>query len=376
MRRADNTRWEIPVCIRASNLQSPACFLLSQRRQAFTLPATGCASWIALNAESRGYFRAGYPPPVLSGLVPRLADVLTPSERLSIAGDAWALVRAGRHRVSDYLDLARAYGSEHVSGVLAEVTDVFSFIQDYLAAGPTRDRFRQWVLTLLKPQLSRVSVPPPPGETEANLSLRAILIDAGGGIARDPAIIVSARAALDRALAGNGSLEPTTADAILAVAARQGDARLFEALMQTALSAASPDERERYLFALGRFEDPAIVDRGLRFALSPDLRAQDTAQYLARFLENPAARTRAWAFVKEHWKEIEPKISVSFGTVRLVAALRSFCTRQERDDIMLFFNKQRLGPAAQTFDQTIEHIRNCISIRESQTEVLEKYLNN
>jgi aminopeptidase N len=374
MRRSDSTRWEIPVCLKASNLEKPFCVLLSQRRQALMLPNPGCASWIALNAAARGYFRTGHPPAMLSALAPRVADELTPPERLAVVGDAWDLVRAGRHTVRDYLEFARAYGSERVSGVLAEVTEGLRFVHDYLTTGPTRDRFRQWVLALLKPHLARVSEPPPGGETEASLSLRAVLIEAGGGIARDPAIIAGARAALDRALAGGAALEPTTADAIVAVAARDGDARLFEALKQAALKAASPDERERYLFALGRFEDPAIVERGLQYALSPDVRAQDTAQYLARFLENPAAHTRAWEFVRQHWTDIEPKIAVSFGTVRLVGALDSFCTRQERDDILRFFDKQRIGPAAPAFEQTIERIRNCITIRETQTKVLDEYL--
>src|SRR5947207_2434383 len=83
--------------------------------------------------------------------------------------------------------------------------------------------------------------------------------------------------------------EPTLADAIAAVAAEHGDAKLFEALAAAADRAAAPEEHYRYLYALGRFRDPALVDRGLQRLLTSDVRAQDAALYVAQFLTNPAA---------------------------------------------------------------------------------------
>ena len=64
------------------------------------------------NAGAQGYYRTAYSPEALRALAPRVQDVLTAPERLSLVGDEWALVRAGRHGVGDYLTLAAGFGNE------------------------------------------------------------------------------------------------------------------------------------------------------------------------------------------------------------------------------------------------------------------------
>src|SRR5205823_5411733 len=106
------------------------------------------------------------------------------------------------------------------------------------------------------------------------------------------------------------------------------------------------------------FRDPALIERGLRRALSSEIRNQDASLYLARFLSNPAARLRAWSFVKEHWAALEPKVTIFGGDTSLVRALGSFCDAASRDDIKAFFAVHPLPAAARTLDQTIERINN------------------
>ena len=63
----------------------------------------------------------------------------------------------------------------------------------------------------------------------------------------------------------------------------------------------APDEHYRYLYALARFRDPALIDRALDYALTSKLRSQDTSGFLSRFLAQESARPRTWAFLKQHW---------------------------------------------------------------------------
>ena len=129
-----------------------------------------------------------------------------------------------------------------------------------------------------------------------------MLIGALGTIGKDPDVVAKSRAALDRALAGGAPLEPTVAGAIVKAAATHGDAALFDALVAAADARPRPEEQYRYLYALGDFRDPALVDRGLQRSLSPQLRSQDTALYLAQFLgQSGGARPRAWAFITANW---------------------------------------------------------------------------
>jgi aminopeptidase N/puromycin-sensitive aminopeptidase len=121
------------------------------------------------------------------------------------------------------------------------------------------------------------------------------------------------------------------------------------------------------------FEDAGLSQRALEYALSPDLRRQDVALYIARFLSNPAVNARAWSFVKEHWTDLQPKLA-AFGAPRIVEALGSFCTPDARDDVKSFFASHTLGAATRTLDQTIERMNNCIAIREKQAPILAQWL--
>jgi aminopeptidase N/puromycin-sensitive aminopeptidase len=201
-----------------------------------------------------------------------------------------------------------------------------------------------------------------------------VVIRALGGYANDPEVIQSARQTLDRSLVGGPALDPTLASAILAVAARHGDAALFDALAAAAKRATSPEDHYRYLYALADFTDPALVERALQRALSPDMRNQDTAIYLAQFLGNPDVNGRAWAFVKQHWTALEPKITIFGGDTNLVSALGSFCDAAARDDIGRFFAAHKLPGAARTLKQTTERINNCIELRRAQAAPLKEWL--
>jgi aminopeptidase N/puromycin-sensitive aminopeptidase len=195
-----------------------------------------------------------------------------------------------------------------------------------------------------------------------------------GGPAHDLNIGATAQATLERVLLGDAQLDPTAADAIVHVAARHGDAGLWDRFLAASNAATSPSEKYRYLYALPAFESPALIDRGLNFALTPDLRSQDTPNFLSRFLLNPAARDRAWAFIKEHWPALEPKVTISLGDVYFARNLGVFCDAKSRDDVTRFFREHKLPAASRTLDQSIERINNCIAMKEKQTAPLTEWL--
>jgi aminopeptidase N len=164
------------------------------------------------------------------------------------------------------------------------------------------------------------------------------------------------------------------AGAVIKTAAMHGDAALFEALSGAAERAPDPNERYRYLYALSEFRDPALVERGLKLSLSPQLRSQDTAIYLAGFFANPDAREPALAFLDENWKALAPKVAIFGGDTVLIGSMANFCDARSRDRITAFFAAHQLPAAARTLDQTLEQIGNCIALREKQTPAVETWL--
>ena len=86
------------------------------------------------------------------------------------------------------------------------------------------------------------------------------------------------------------------------------------------------------------FQDPALIDRGLRRTLTSEIRNSGCrVLYLSRFLFNATARPRAWTFITENWTAIEPKVKIFGGDTNLTAALGGFCDASSRDQIQAFF---------------------------------------
>ncbi len=366
-------RWQIPICVKAPGGAAPSCEVMTDESRTLTL-AGACAPWVFANAGGHGYYRTAYPPDMLRAMAPHVEADLTAPERLSLLDDEWALVRAGRHTAGDYLTLASGYGRERSAGVMQEVAHRLSVIHDDLVTAAVEPTFEAFVRSLLRPLFDEVGFSGAAGDSDDRKSLRAVLIGALGTDGNDPDVIAKARAALDRSLSGGAPLEPTIAGAIVTAASSHGDARLFDALAAAADKAVSPEEQYRYLFALANFQDGALIQRGLERSLSPQLRSQDTALYLARFFANPHAQGVAWAFVKEHWTALEPKVAISGGDVNLVRSLGARCDAQARDDISTFFAAHPLPGAARTLTQTIEQIGNCLALKQRQTPAVTAWL--
>jgi aminopeptidase N len=365
-------RWQIPVCVKTGG-SAGGCDVIADSTQ--TLPlGNSCVPWAFANAGAQGYYRTEYSPDTLRSLTPRIEEVLTPSERLSLSGDEWALVNAGRHSAADYLTLSRGYAREHTNGVLNNVTDHLEYIKEYLTTPATRAAFQGFVQTLFSPLFQEIGFTSTAVDSDERRALRATLIAALGALGDDPQVVSSARAAADRALSGGPALDPTLARSIVEVAATHGDAQLFDALLAASERATSPDERYRYLYALSEFHDPALIDRALALSVTPRLRSQDTASFLARFLWAEAARPRAWTFIKAHWNELASKVTIFGGDTTVVSALGSFCDAAVRDDISAFFAQHPLPSAARGLTRTLERINTCIALRSAQTGSVTAFL--
>jgi hypothetical protein len=247
-------------------------------------------------------------------------------------------------------------------------------MRTYLVSEEGAPAFERFARGLLRPLFDEVGLSASASDGDERRALRGTVIAALGTVGNDPDVVAKARAALDRALADGPALDATAAGAITRTAAAHGNAALFDALRAAAERSTSPEDQYRYLYALGDFKEPPLIERGLQYALSPQLRSQDTALYLARFLANPTARARAWEFVKDHWGTLESKITIALGDVNLAHALAGFCDAGSRADIAAFFREHPLPGATRTLDQTFEQIDTCIAVRTAQTPALAAWL--
>jgi aminopeptidase N len=361
-RGGNDLLWLIPVCIKTGDSR-PFCQLLGDRQQ--VVPTVGCSAWVFTNAGAVGYYRTEYDPADLRKLSGALTTGLTTAERVSLLSDQAALGRAGRANIGDFLDLVGTLSSDAEASVVESYQGTLKSIDDYLLTAADRTVYHGWIRSTFRPLMAKLGWSPVPGENADTRVLRADLIEILGKIGEDPDVISEATRRAKQYLQDPGAVDASLARSVLEVAARNGDANLFDQYTAALASMKSPEPFYNIARAFREFRDPPLIERMLQVAISPSIRNQDAPHWIAAVLANPADQNIAWPWIKAHWTEVENKTTpASIGEV--LGATRSFCDAASRNDVQQFFTEHKVASAERTLQVSLERIDACISYREHQ----------
>ncbi len=364
--------WQIPVCIKSGAPGSSAkCELITQKQQSFTLP--GCAPWDYVNASALGYYRSGYDSEAIRSISKDMEKSLTPGERIMLLADAVASVTVNREPIGDYLNLAEGLKSDRNDAVLGQLLPQLTFIGERLTNDADRDAYSLWVRQLLTPIAQEIGWTPKPGEPEAMNSLRANLLFLLADTGKDPDSQALAKKLASQSLADPNSVNHEMATAALAASASMGDEALYDKIMADLKNAKTPELYFRDVFILGRFRDPKLIERTLQFAISPEVRSQDSPYLISSIMQRPPAEKLAWSFVQEHWSNIE-KLGGPYAAAALVQGTGSFCDAGMRDEVKAFFDSHPAPGAARSVKQVMERMNYCIEMRTQQQAPLASWL--
>jgi aminopeptidase N len=366
--------WQVPVCMRTSQANGgEKCELLTKKEDSFTLP--GCPSWVLANAGGNGYYRSGYRPAAVRALARDAETALTPLERIILLTDTWAAVRVGHQPVGDYLILAEGLQSDRTDAVLGLLFNQLTFIGKYLVNENDSETYQAWVRSLLAPIAKEVGWEPKPGESDNQKDLRANLLQVLGSTGRDPETMAEAHKLTERALENPASVESGLAGAAFGLAAEKGDSAFYDKLMVEMKNAKTPEQYYLYFFTLSSFSNPQLLQRTLNYAISPDVRSQDSLGLLGAVMVNSAGQKLAWDFVRSHWTEVE-KAGGPFASAQVVTSAGSFCDTRLRDEVKDFFSAHKVAAAERSFGQSMERINNCVDLKSQQSSQLASWLEN
>ena len=368
--RAASVPWTIPVCVKTPG-HSALC------QQVAAAPATiavdSCPAWAMANAGGLGYYRVVHSPEIIRALARDVA-ALAPTERISLLMDEWALVRSGRHDVSTFLDLAQGSQDERTPDVLDMLLGTLARIDAVLTTDATRQPYRSWIRSLLKPAMQDVGLTGKSDDTEEVRSLRASLFSAQGETARDPEAIEAARRMVQSELDSPGSVDPTLLNVAVGIATNGGDAALYDRYLARSKQSVDPEDHYRFLYALAGFSDPALVRRTMDLIIGPEVRSQDTAVFLAQLLNNSEARSLTWELLRARWDELQKKTGQVFGSPLLIGSLGGFCDTRTGSEIEQFFATHKVPEAERTLQQALERISMCAELAAAQSPRLAEWL--
>jgi aminopeptidase N len=367
LEKGSDELWMVPVCLKNPG-GAPRCELLSQRQK--TIQVDGCQPVFA-NAGAQGYYRSAYDPEAVRAMA-RNVNAFTPAERIVLVGDEWALVRAGRYRIGDYLNLAQAFQSDRTAPLWQQISGQLDFIGDYLVSDTSQDGYRAWVRGLLKPLAADLGWEPAPNEPEDVKALRPAIFNTLGTIGADPQVLSHARQLAQQYMKDDTAIDPSMANVVVNLAAFNGDASLYEQFVAQTGETRNPQKYYLFFYALASFRDPSLLKRTLEMTLAPGFRTQDMF-VIGAVLDNPFGRRIGWDFLRAHWGDIAKRVPAT--TLPYFVQMTSpFCDAGSRDQAQQFFTEHKVPGADRPLRQTLERINNCIELKSLQSENLSAWL--
>jgi puromycin-sensitive aminopeptidase len=369
---SSDTLWPVPVTLRASikGKVSEKKFLLSGKEH--TEYVGEDFDWVVVNAGGSGFYRVVYDAPMAAKLTAKVMENLSAIERFNLVNDAWACVRAGILPTPDYVEMVKLFGAEEDPNVWAIITSSLGHLHS-LVKDEHRTALQKVVADLVRPTVTKLGYSPVQGESVQTRQLRGSLIGTLGTIGEDAEVQKKAAELFAQWKADKSSVDSNIVPALVSILAHKGDKARYDEFFQLSKDAQSPQEVQRFLFALARFRDSALLDGTIKKCLTDDVRTQDAPYLYANVLGNEVAAQAAWKFMKDNWAAMVARYPEN-GVVRMCGSVSGLDTAELEADVKAFFAANPVKSGEMATAQALEQLRINVLMRERETAKLKAHL--
>ena len=362
--------WQVPVQLRVHGRGTVDERVLLTDREA-RLRVGEAADTVVANAGGHGFYRVRYAPDLLEALLQRL-DLLAPIERFNLVNDAWATAVAGLMPLTAYLDLTARFRQERDRNVWSVIT-ASVYAVNRIIAPADRPRLEALARDRVTPAFTALGWTPRPGEDELTRQLRGDLARALGVLGAEPAVQERAAEIYAASLKQPGSVDPNLLPAVIAILAHAGDAARYEEFLAAFRSARTPQDEQRYLYALAGFRDPTLLRQTLDRTVNGEIRTQDAPFVVRSMLMSVYARDLTWDFVKQQWDTMD-RLYPKHAMRRLAEGVTGLATRELEADVHAFFAARKPQFGGKVLAQYLEQLRVAVTLRERESSALTAYL--
>jgi puromycin-sensitive aminopeptidase len=194
-----------------------------------------------------------------------------------------------------------------------------------------------------------------------------------GVLGDDHEVQAEARDLYARYRADERAIDPNVLPAVIATLARAGGETEYAEFRDRFRHARSPQEEQRYLYALAAFRQPELITRTLQHTVDGEIRSQDAPFVVRAMLSSVWARGLAWEFVKGHWETMRRLYPPS--AFRRVFDGVSVLVRPEWEaEVRAFFPAHGIELGGKILDQYLEQLRVAVRFREREAARIAAYL--
>ena len=361
-------KFHVPVFLRAGTKQGMVnkTVLLTDQELRIELPED--FDWVVVNAGGHGFYRVRYSSELMTAVKRELQSNLLAVERFNLANDTWATTLAGLTSLTDYLDLIDLLRDETDLNVWSMV--IISSHHLHRILDDVQERlFQERIRAVFNPALQRLTWSPKEGETELERQLRGDLINALGTVAEDKACQQRARELYAQYEKDPTAVERNLVPALVSIVAHTGTGADYDKFYSRFKNAQTPQEETRYLFALGAFRQPDLIDRTLQMTISGEVRTQNAPYLMRGILLNKNARAKAWSFMKQHWNEMLNKYPDN-SIPRMCEGIIGLVTPELEADVREFFSRHPVKQGAKQLEQHLERLHIAVACRQRWKDLL------
>ncbi|KAF5273236.1 hypothetical protein FQA39_LY07567 [Lamprigera yunnana] len=369
--------WLIPISVSVSEDPSKEVVttVLNTKEMEIFVNHPDPNGWVKVNPGAIGFYRTQYPPEMLDRLIPAVHNKsLPPLDRLGLLDDLYAMVQTGHTSTVEVLKLLRAYEDETDYTVWSSITNILAKLEVLMSHTEYEELFKKFERNLFSKVSERLGWDQLPGEKHLDTLLRGLVLGRLAWLDHDNTV----KEATVRFAKHTGSgpyLQADLRSACYRAVLRAGDKNVFNAMLKLYRSADLHEEKDRISRALGATKDEALLGQVLDFAMSEEVRSQDTVFVIMSVSVSRAGRELAWQFFKDHWKELIDRYRGGFLLTRLVKfTTENFASEEMAIEVENFFNDHKSPGTERTVQQAVETVRLNASWLARDTEAIANYL--
>lgn len=356
----EQPQWMVPISIGTSEnpTQAKEHVLMNKPQLTVVLKNIKPEQWVKLNPGTVGFYRTQYSFAMLESLLPGIRDLsLPPVDRLSLQNDLFSLARAGMISTVEVLKVMGAFVNEPNYTVWSDLSCNLGILSTLLAHTDYYEELQSFVRDLFTPIGLKLGWDPKPGEGHLDALLRGLVLGKLGKAGHKPTIEEARRRFKDH-VDGKQVLPADLRSAVYVTVLKHGDSATLDTMLKLHKQGDMQEEKNRIEKVLGAIPAPDLIQKVLAFALSEDVRPQDTVSVIGGVAGgSKQGRKAAWKFVKDNWDELHNRYQGGFLISRLIKlSVDGFASDKIAAEIKAFFDSHPAPSAERTIHQCCENI--------------------
>ncbi|MDE1871508.1 MAG: M1 family metallopeptidase [Candidatus Micrarchaeota archaeon] len=324
--------------------------------------------YIKLNYAQKGFYRSKYPKSML-GELGRLIESgkISALDGYGIENDLYSAARSCSIKVSEYLDFIERHCMDcefpmdiSVSGHLTALT--------LLLANEKKvaERPRRLSMAYHRKLLRKLGWKRRKNDRNSTVLLRVYTLRALGFM-NDKEVISRSRKLFSDYLGKGSEIDTDIRSTVYSLNAWVGDQSTFRKFVGLYEKEAVPEEKMRFLLALGSFNDPKCMGMALEYTLSKNVRMQHVNRIPASIASHEQGKEAVWKWTRSNWKRLMSMYDRGVrGLTDFIDILSVMDDRKTRKEIDAFFRVKSNYRAdlARSISKSLEYIDINIRFRE------------